>query len=171
MDGGAPFDRVAYEVRVGDGQPDTWRVQRVELTEALGEPYVLLLELVAADDGDDPLAWPGAEVELVIRGGEIERVVRGIVADVELRGATRDGRTRVSIRVVPALALAGMRVDSRIFQHLGGQQVVGEVLGGALAGWGRTYVGRFANEHATREYCVQYRESDLDFARRLMEDE
>lgn len=165
------FDRVVYEVRIADGPAGTWRVRRFELTEALGEPYVLLLDLVAADEADDPLAWPGAEAELVMHGGDIERVVRGIVADVELHGATADGHTVASIRVVPALALAGMRVDSRIFQHLGGQQVVGEVLGDVLAGWGRTYVGRFANDHATREYCVQYRESDLDFARRLMEDE
>ncbi|HET6585111.1 MAG TPA: contractile injection system protein, VgrG/Pvc8 family, partial [Nannocystaceae bacterium] len=143
----------------------------MELIEAIGEPYTLLLDLVATEDGDDPLAWPGAEAELVMRGGEIERTVRGIVTEVELRGATGDGRTIASIRVVPALALAAMRIDSRIFQHLGAHQIVGEVLGGALGGWGRSYLGRYSHDHPTREYCVQYRESDLDFARRLLEDD
>jgi len=171
MDGAAPFDRVSYEVRVADGPSDTWRVRRMELTEAIGEPYVLSLDLVATDEGDDPMAWPGAEAELLIRGGELERTVRGLVADVELRGATADGRTRVSIRVVPAVALLAMRVDSRIFQQLGAQQIVGEVLGRALGGYGRSHVERFASEHAPREYCVQYHESDLDFVRRLFEDE
>ena len=171
MDHAVPSDRVSYEVRIGDQPPDTWRVRRVEYHEALGEPYRLSLDVVATESGEDPLAWPGAEVELVVRGGEITRLVRGIVADVELRGATADGRTFASIRVVPALALLGMRVDSRIFQQRGGPDVVGDVLGPVLADWGRTYVGRFTQPHATREYCVQYRESDLDFARRLMEDE
>ncbi|HQU42520.1 MAG TPA: type VI secretion system tip protein TssI/VgrG, partial [Pirellulales bacterium] len=67
--------------------------------------------------------------------------------------------------VVPQFWLWNKRVDTRTFQHLTVPDILKQVLQGLDV--------RF-NLQATyypRDYCLQYNESDFDFACRLMEDE
>src|SRR5690606_11343133 len=74
--------------------------------------------------------------------------------------------------VVPALHLLGQQTHSRIFQDMSVLEILDEVLGTELGQYGRTLdKGSEARGTAPRDYCVQYRESDLDFCVRLMEEE
>ncbi|WP_033138473.1 type VI secretion system tip protein TssI/VgrG, partial [Aeromonas finlandensis] len=62
----------------------------------------------------------------------------------------------------------GLRQNSRIFQA----QKPDEILSILLQEHGITdYAFALKNEHAQREYCVQYRETDLDFVNRLAAEE
>jgi type VI secretion system secreted protein VgrG len=73
--------------------------------------------------------------------------------------------TSYSVQVVPKLWMLSRKAQSRIFQHM----KVPDILKKVLVGFEVEYdlKGVF-NE---RNYCVQYRESDFNFACRLMEEE
>ena len=67
--------------------------------------------------------------------------------------------------IVPKFWLLTKKVRSRIFQHL----TVPDILKQVLTGFDASY--DITGTYYQRDYCVQYRESDFDFASRLMEEE
>lgn len=81
--------------------------------------------------------------------------------------------TTARIHIAPALAALGHNRNSRIFQEKSVVQILKEVVAQGLKAFDRE--ADFANLRATeppkREYTVQYQESDLAFAMRLMEEE
>jgi type VI secretion system secreted protein VgrG len=72
---------------------------------------------------------------------------------------------RFRLELVPTLWLLTRNMDSRIFQ----QMTVPDILKKVLTGLPVTY--ELQGQYKSREYCVQYRESDFNFASRLMEEE
>ena len=82
-----------------------------------------------------------------------------------------EGGTVVELRVVPALTLLGSTRRSRIFQDQSAVEILEAVLGKGLGGYGREVQDLTSETYPKREYCVQYQESDLAFAQRLMEEE
>ena len=155
-----------------EGTPDTvWHVRRFTLVEALSEPYRLTLEVVTEDLGVDPTALLGAPCELRIDRDVNARVVFGVAARMSELGVVTD-RLLVQLDVVPAFALLGQVINTRFFQELSVPDILRQILEPALAGDGRRV--RFdldAAAYEPREYCVQYRESDLEFAAQLMQEE
>src|SRR5205085_5694418 len=73
--------------------------------------------------------------------------------------------TSYSAEVVPKLWLLTHQARSRIFQ----QKSVPDILKQVFQGFDCDFELRSTYE--PREYCVQYRETDFNFASRLMEDE
>ena len=67
--------------------------------------------------------------------------------------------------LVPAFWLLTQTTDRRIFQ----QMTVPDILKQVLAGLDVAY--ELQGTYQPRDYCVQYRETDFDFASRLMEEE
>ena len=162
---------VEYGFRSDGWRGATWHVRRVDLIESLSEPYRLTLELVVDDLGAavDPLLGAGCELT-ISRGGAV-RSVCGLVLELADRG-TVGGRRLVHAQVGPALALLGQRVNTRAWQDRTAPEVLQAVLTDALAPYKRSVRFDLAtNEYSRREYCSQFRESDLDFAARLMEEE
>ncbi|WP_304166611.1 type VI secretion system tip protein TssI/VgrG, partial [Lonsdalea britannica] len=77
-------------------------------------------------------------------------------------------RTRYQAVVRPALWRLGLRTNARIFQAQKPEEIISFLLQEA----GITdFAFALRNEHAQREYCVQYRESDLAFIERLAAEE
>lgn len=68
-------------------------------------------------------------------------------------------------QIVPKFWLLTKKVRSRIFQHL----TVPDILKQVLVGFDVSY--DITGTYYPRDYCVQYRESDFNFAARLMEEE
>lgn len=166
-----PLAPVRYSFSCQDGPAASWHVRRFSLREALCEPYRLELELSTDDRGAASEALLGAGCTLQLeRAGEGRRV-HGIIHRVEALGSVA-GRTRVRVEAAPALYLLSQRRDTRFWQHMSAPQILLEVLKGPLAGLGRSL--RLDLDEAAyrpREYCVQYRETDLEFAARLMREE
>ncbi|MCE0495147.1 type VI secretion system Vgr family protein [Vibrio salinus] len=103
----------------------------------------------------------------IVRNGEVVQKVHGIVRSFS-KGDTGHHHTFYSITVVPSLERLSLRHNSRIFQ----QQSVPEILSVLLQEMNITdYTYALKNEYAKREFCVQYRESDLDFFHRLAAEE
>jgi type VI secretion system secreted protein VgrG len=107
----------------------------------------------------------GQKVTGRIRLAEKEnRYISGIVSRVA-QGSRDQTFTSYSLEVVPKIWLLTLRRQSRIFQGLS----VPDILKQVLTGMDVTY--EIQGTFQPREYCVQYRESDFDFASRLMEEE
>jgi type VI secretion system secreted protein VgrG len=81
------------------------------------------------------------------------------------QGDRNEDFTSYYAELVPKVWLLTRRVQSRIFQ----QKSVPDILKEVLKGFECDFQLRSQYEH--REYCVQYRETDFNFASRLMEEE
>jgi type VI secretion system secreted protein VgrG len=167
-------DAVILELQCSADPDRRLRLAAFELEEKLGAPYLGTATVVSEVDWSGPLVAPadllGADVTLSVARGGSARDFRGLVRRVETIGTTSTHQT-FRLEVVPALALLAQQVDSRIFWELSVVEVLDAVLGAGLAPYDREL--RISNgiDRPSREYCVQYQESDLDFAHRLMEEE
>lgn len=162
----APFPAVQAWVEF-DGLPVA--VAQMRWREGLGRPYEIDAELVA-DLELDPAELLGRTAHLTMRRGAAAREVHGIVQAAR-RIADRFDRSCVAVEVVPALALSRMNRRSRIFQDMTVAEIAVSVLQPALERRGsRLDVSRLRPPRR-RDYCVQYRESDLGFVERLLAEE
>ena len=94
--------------------------------------------------------------------------VNGIIAEFAMTQRAGRGLSMYRLRLVPSLWLLTRTSDCRIFQDKSVQQIVDQVLsdfGVSKKAW------RLNGEHQKRDYCVQYRETALDFICRLLEEE
>ena len=78
--------------------------------------------------------------------------------------------TSYQITLRPKIWLLGMRSGLRIFQDKSTQQIVTQVLKDAGIADGQVR-WQVQSASAAREYCVQYRETDLEFVSRLLAEE
>ncbi len=157
-----------FTVKVGALPATTFVVASFELNEGLNRPFDLHLELASLLSDIDFGAVLDQPCELLVwYEGRLQRRVSGVVAQFA-QGDTGFRRTRYSMVVKPALWRLSLRTNARIFQA----QKPEEILSILLQEHGITdYAFALKNEHAQREYCVQYRESDLAFLNRLAAEE
>jgi len=113
---------------------------------------------------EDLLAKP-AEVTIEPAQGD-KRIFHGLVAEAGFDGFI-GRRPSFSLRIVPWLWLATRSRNSRIFQN----KSVPDILKAVFDSYGATPQMNLTGSYRPRAYCVQYRESDFDFASRLMEEE
>ncbi|MCW0504534.1 type VI secretion system tip protein VgrG [Aeromonas piscicola] len=157
-----------FTVKVGALADNTFVVASFKLDEGLNSPFSLKLEVASHQPDIDFGAVLDQPCELLVwYNGELQRRVCGVVSEFA-QGDSGFRRTRYSLEVKPALWRLGLRQNSRIFQA----QKPDEILSILLQEHGNTdYAFALKNEHAQREYCVQYRETDLEFVNRLAAEE
>lgn len=101
--------------------------------------------------------------------GSATRQFSGVAVEAT-RLADKDGRPFTRITVAPHLFRLGKRADCRTFQHESVPDIVKKVLTvGGIASDAQE--ARLSGSYAPRVYCVQYRETDLDFIARLLSEE
>ncbi len=112
----------------------------------------------------DALIGTHATVTLTTRAGD--RPFDGLITEAKWLGAGENGqRYRLILR--PWVFLASLRRNQRIFHNKTVVQILEELLGSyADAG---ALKPQLTAEYPVLEYTVQFRESDLDFACRMME--
>ncbi|AZK63401.1 type VI secretion system tip protein VgrG [Pectobacterium versatile] len=157
-----------FTVKVGALPASTFAVVDFQLSEALNQPFALSLNLASALPDIDFSAVLDQPCELLVwYEGELQRRVSGIISAFA-QGDTGFRRTRYQAEVRPALWRLGLRTNARIFQAQKPEVIIGTLLEES----GITdYAFALRHEHAPREYCVQYRESDLAFVTRLAAEE
>lgn len=102
------------------------------------------------------------------------RYFHGIITDVALGGSTfgvadhGGGTLDYQITLRPWLWLLGQTADCRVFQNMAVPAIVREVCQKAGFTDLRT---QLSSSYEPREYCVQFRETDLNFISRLLEQE
>ncbi|WP_405081111.1 type VI secretion system tip protein TssI/VgrG [Pectobacterium versatile] len=157
-----------FTVKVGALPASTFAVVDFQLSEALNQPFALSLNLASALPDVDFGAVLDQPCELLVwYEGVLQRRVSGIVSAFA-QGDTGFRRTRYQADVRPALWRLGLRTNARIFQAQKPETIIGTLLEES----GITdYAFALRHDHAPREYCVQYRESDLAFITRLAAEE
>jgi type VI secretion system secreted protein VgrG len=146
--------------------PDELLLVGLSGSESLSHLFNFHLDLVADNKKDiafDKLLGQKVSVTLKMPEGK-ERYFSGICKSVS-QGERDKELTLYRMEMVPQFWLWTRRAQSRIFQHIS----VPEILKKVLEGLDVTY--EIQGKFEERDYCVQYRETDFNFATRLMEEE
>lgn len=117
-------------------------VDKIKFDQMMGEPISLALELA----------------------GNKKRYFSGICQRIS-QSESGSEFTRYQLQMVPSFWLLTKRVQSRIFQHKNIPDILKDVLKGLKVEF------HLQGTFEPRDFCVQYRESDFNFASRLMEEE
>ena len=134
--------------------------------EAISQLFEYSLELIAPNQAEipfDKLLAQKVSVALELSDGQ-KRYFSGVVRRFS-QGHRDDTFTYYRMEVVPQFWLLKKKIQSRIFQHKTVPDILKDVFKGLDVGY------EIQGTFSPREYCVQYRESDFDFASRLMEEE
>ncbi|EPT8451013.1 type VI secretion system Vgr family protein [Vibrio fluvialis] len=152
-------------VRGFDGQ-ETLSSERINGQPCHGFRYELELASRLANLTPEMVVDKVAELTLY-RDDVLVQRVNGIVRRFT-QGDTGHHHTFYSLTLVPALERLSLRHNSRIFQL----NTVPEILSVLLQEMGiNDYAFALTRDCAQREFCVQYRETDLDFLHRLAAEE
>jgi type VI secretion system secreted protein VgrG len=146
--------------------PDVLLIKGLSGEEAISQPFKFRLDLLAERKSKvsfDLIMGQNVTVEMKLLTGE-KRYFNGLVKEFRQGGRDADFVTYTA-EIVPNLWLLTKTVRSRTFQHITAPDILKAVFAGLVV----TY--EFTETYFERDYCVQYRESDFDFASRLMEEE
>jgi len=147
-------------------------LEQISGTEGISELYHFDVELLHEED--DPGSKPtivapesiigqGVTVTISQKDGTL-REITGIVNRFS-QGA-RDARfSFYSATIVPHVWVLTQKFQSRIFQNISVPDILRRVFSDFEVSW------KIQGSQNKRNYCVQYRETDFDFACRLMEEE
>ena len=136
--------------------------------ESVSDPFVFELDLLSEDasvDAEKLLRTPMV-VTIQLADGS-ERPIHGLVRRF-FQLAQRDALTSYRAEVVPWLWFLSLSQDCKVFQQLNVMEIVEEVF--KSQGYSDFQI-RCNRTYPKRDYCVQYRESHLNFVSRLMEEE
>ena len=152
---------------------DVLLIKRLRANEGLNQLFQFELDILHDHDtsmSDEPMIADVASLlgQLmtisVNQNDGTERFFNGICAG--FNQGNRKGRyTKFRAVLVPHVWLLTQRYQSRIFQHISVPDILRQIFDGFEVDY--EIQGTFEQ----RNYCVQYRESDFDFASRLMEEE
>ncbi len=151
-----------------EGVEHDFKVLEFQGREAISQPYRFDLELVSERPDLDLQALLHKPAFLAF--DPAGKGIHGLVHRIA-QGESGQRLTRYRLTLVPQLAYLAHRTNQRIFQHLSVPQIVAQVLEehGIQADAYRFQLGPVV--YPTREYCVQYDETDLHFIQRLCEEE
>jgi type VI secretion system secreted protein VgrG len=137
-------------------------------SEGLSELFEFQLELVTTATSLDWDELVGKTAQLAIAGaGGTTRYINGVIAELQLV-ANLPKRAICRALLVPPHVRLALKRKLRVFQDVTTQQIVTQVLqesGISALEW------KLRESYKPRNYCVQYRETDLAFVSRLLEEE
>ena len=136
--------------------------------ERISEPFAVHVALASTSQiqYDDVIQ---KEALLSLSGDEADRYFHGIVRKFEHTG--KNGQKHLyQADIVPFLMLLSLEQDCRIFQDKKVQDIVTKIYQESGIPDDR-YEFRLKNKDRMRKFCVQYRETDMDFVCRLLQEE
>ena len=136
--------------------------------EHVSEPFEFTLQLLSEETGIDPLKVLREPIVLTVRLPDgSDRQIHGICNRFAQHGRDEE-LTTYEAEIVPWLWFLSLNKDCKIFQKKTVLEIFQEIFGK----YGQAdFDIKCVESYSPREYCVQYRESDLDFVSRLMEEE
>lgn len=154
---------------VGENLPPDAVAFQYHLREALSEPYEARVAFSTKDAEFSPKVLLRNSLTLQVIDAERgrQRSLSGVVDRCEF--VHHDGVSFIfAARLVPPLASLAHREDCRIYQDKSAIDVVKEIF--AAAGIDKVE-WRLTIDYPKREIIMQYREAELDFVHRLLEEE
>ncbi|HAW2840459.1 TPA: type VI secretion system tip protein VgrG, partial [Escherichia coli] len=158
-----------FTLEVDGLPPDAFAVVSFHLTQSLSSLFSLDLSLVSQQF----LSLEFAQVLdkmaylTVWQGDDVQRRVKGVVTWFEL-GENDKNQMLYSMKVCPPLWRTGLRQNFRIFQNEDIESILATILKeNGVTEWSPL----FSEPHPSREFCVQYGETDYDFLCRMAAEE
>ncbi|EEQ9753880.1 type VI secretion system tip protein VgrG, partial [Escherichia coli] len=158
-----------FTLEVDGLPPDAFAVVSFHLNQSLSSLFSLDLSLVSQQ-------FLSLEFQQILdkmayltiwQGDDVQRRVKGVVTWFEL-GENDKNQKLYSMKVCPPLWRTGLRQNFRIFQN----EDIASILGTILQENGVTeWSPLFSEPHPSREFCVQYGETDYDFLCRMAAEE
>jgi type VI secretion system secreted protein VgrG len=165
-----PLTKVKLSFNSAGETASVWRVVRLHGREALSELFSFVIDLANEDLTADPDRLLGKTAQLELSRDAQVRRVSGVAHRVEHRGTTA-GHVLCRVHLAPALLALSQRVNSRMFQEKTAPDILKLIFDEGLGPWQKSHRMDLARTYPKREYCLQHRESDLEFALRLMSEE
>lgn len=160
--------------------PADLMVERFVLHEAVSQPFALYVHALVLHAHVELKQLYARPITLQTTLADGTRSSRsGYVVQAESLEAD-GGFARKGLLIQPWLALLGHTLNSRIWQDKSVIEIVEDVFAdhASIAAWrwdddvaSHVAQGLFARNGGQRAYCVQYRETDLDFVSRLLVEE
>ena len=148
--------------------PDAFRVTGFTGDEAISQTFRFEIHLLSKDPDIEFADVIDKKATLTMFRGDDPSEVNGIVADFQqAQKADIDSDYHYSYRVVlvPRLWRLSLSFQSRIFQNLSVDEIVGQILDDADV----DHQFDLQGSYEPREYTTQYKETDLQFVQRLLE--
>ena len=145
-------------------------LRQMQAKETLSQPFEYDVELLSEQDDIDPNKLLGEPMTVSIRMPEEGQVrhFNGIVSSFVYRGRA-EGNSQYRAILRPWIWLLSRNFDCRIFQEMTAIEIFEKVCR-ETHGFSDFRLS-LTEQYRTREYCVQYRESDLAYVSRLLEEE
>ncbi len=164
-------DTAQYACKIA-GQ--TFQILDIDVQEEMSDLYRIELNLWLDDPEVAIQPMLRQPAEITITWEDKEKAYHGIVASIRQTEAGRIGAVdqeygHYAVEVVPNLWTLSHLTNCRIFQNEPVDKIVTKVLGERCPN--QQYKMKLQKSYEPREYCVQYRETDLAFISRLMEEE
>ena len=140
---------------------------RLQGNEAISELFDYTIDVVAEPEtAVDPAKLVGQRVTMEMRVTDAgdKRYFNGIVASLEASGGNEFFHF-YRIRMMPALWLLSLNTQTRVFQD----KSVVEIVRAVLSPYSIVPDVKTTKSYPSLEYCTQYRETDLHFLQRLLE--
>ena len=155
-----------------DDTADVYEVLSLEGTEELGRPYLFTVHLRASSEDTDSRSLLGRDVHVLLSRAGHARTFCGIVTRVVIHRESHARQTS-TVEIRPALEALRLTTNTRIFQRKTALEILETVLTEGLRPYRRELdiEALDVERYPTRDYCVQYHETDFEFAHRLMEEE
>lgn len=150
--------------------PDDLLLHGFKGTEGLSVPFRFELEMVSQKSSIsfDSIVGKDVTVRVELSDGS-QRFFNGLISEFGQSGQDYSyNLTRYSAVMVPWLHFLDYSSGCRILQNKKVPDILQEVF--SSGNW-PCEMGQLVGDFPTREYCVQYQETDLHFVSRLMEEE
>ena len=157
-----PVNEPSFRLDVA-GLPDPFEVLAFTGREAISEPFVFDVDLLIDDPTLDlaSLLYRPAVLHFGPEGSTLHGLLHELVQ--------RDHGSTVRlchVRLGPRLACLSQRFSRRIFSNVSVPEILGQVLKEhGIMGKDRRF--ELSGDYPPRDFCTQYRESDLQFLQRL----
>ena len=143
-------------------------VERFTGRESVNALFDFQVDVLATSSAFDPFALLGEELTLrLLLADGSTRAWHGQLMAADALGGD-GGLARYRLHLQPWLATLALRRDSFVYVNKNAQDIVSEVFADHL---GANFAFSLTQALAVRPTCVQYRESDLTFVRRLLAQE
>ena len=157
-----PVNELSFRLDIA-GLPDPFEVLAFTGSEAISEPFVFDVDLLNSDPTLDlaSLLYRSAFLHFGPLGQGIHGQLLGLVQ------LGHGGEPRLCrVRLGPRLACLAQRFNQRVFSQCSVPDILAQVLKEhGIAGKDRRFDLR--GDYPPRDFCTQYRESDLQFLQRL----
>ena len=164
---------MAHSIQLHSSRGSSLLFYQMQTTEHLGQLFQFHLQALSLDDALDVTSMLGEPmcVEVTDPVSGYKRFFHGIVSAAEQKSVMTIKDLLYAVYhfvLVPKLWLLSETKNCRIFKNKSVLQIVKEIF--AEIGYTDS-IAQLIDHYTIREFCVQYRESDLDFIHRLLEQE